>query len=122
MRKLFLFLFFLLPLVGSAGEPNDPYDIPLSDNECNQEDQRHDIGTTTFNAQIITNNLIKVQSTSITSFEVCIFDANDNTPHYQGYTINGILHITTNSLPAGQYILHIKGNGFKYFGNFVIAE
>ncbi len=109
----------MIALCKESGPDDVPIDIYA---EVEDEPKRYESSTTSFSAQIITNNLIKVQSASITSFEVCIFDANDNTPHYQGYTINGILHITTNSLPAGQYILHIKGNGFKYFGNFVIVE
>lgn len=120
MRKLFLFLLFLLPFVGSAGEPET---IPLSiEDKFTDEDNRNETGSTSFSAQLINNNLVKVQSTEISTFEVRILDVEDNSVCYGGSTTYGILHITTSSLSVGHYILNIKGDGFIYVGEFIIGN
>lgn len=98
MRNFLFLLLLFLPFVGNAGEP----DIPLSEEACNFQDYRRETSTTSFTAQIISNNLIKVQSTDIASFEVRILNAQNGDLLYDGSTFRGILHITTSSLSAGQ--------------------
>lgn len=123
MKTILLFLLLSFFFVVNAGEPNDK-DISLhkEGGVCNEE-QHYGVGSSTsFSAQLITNNLVKVQSTDITTFEVRILEAEDNTVCYVGSTTHGILHITTSSLSAGHYILSIKGDGFKYVGEFVIGN
>lgn len=121
MRKLLLFLLFILPFVSTAGEPDS---IPLlKEDKYPDEDHRNEASfSSSFSAQIISNNLIKVQSTDIASFEVRILNAQNGDLLYEGSTIRGILHITTSSLSEGQYILRIEGLDFKYVGEFEITE
>lgn len=122
MRIILILLFMALPLIGNAEGPDGPDMIPLREDDVDGRDHRHDISNTSFSAQLITNNLVKVQSTDITTFEVRILEAEDNTVCYVGSTTHGILHITTSSLSTGHYILSIKGDGFKYVGEFEIGN
>lgn len=118
--KVFLLLLSLLPLSVLG---RDTERIQLGKDSSNGElGHRNEIGTTSFVAEILSNNIIKVQSNEITSFCVKIEEVETGTLVYAGTTPNGVLHITTNSLSAGSYIIKIEGHGFKYIGEFVIGN
>lgn len=118
MKKLNLLLMLLNINVCLA---SDPPEIPLHENEGDREEQRNETGTITFSAEILSNRKIKIQASGLTTFSVRILDGK-GTPIYEGSTVLGVLHISTESFLVGHYTLFIEGYSYNFSGSFQINE
>lgn len=106
----------LLPNIGNADEPQ----IKLNPLGYSIEELQRNQAATTFTAEKLTDNSVKVLSSEIATFTVKICNASTGFLLYQGSTINGTLHIAMHPQSTGRYILYIETEEAQYSGVFEI--